>query len=359
MFPSKANIFLFKKIFLKEYVYFLIPIFSLALGLSLLFSSFCIFSGLHQEFYLLVDKLEPHIIIKPKNSYFENYLKLGDFLSQTKNVKDVIPTIRSQGILQFDQRAIGIIIKSNPQISQTKISKELAKELEVIIGSNVQLMVADGEEHTLKIEGFFNSFGWESKKLTIEIPFTLAKNIIFGDDFVNEIHLILNQIHQAKHTQKIIKQDKVFYSSTWQDKFEETLIMFQTENHIHFYLMSFLFLLILFSIHTCFSLIFLRKKENLNALLYAKFQKQDLRILIQQVSHFTILSSITLSFIISYSFKVFLENYPLKLPQSLFYSPVLPFNWDWNFLWLCIFLFYTGAIIAVSHAQKKVMGNLS
>ena len=226
----QANIFLVKKIFFKEYIYFFIPIISLALGLSLLFSSFCIFAGLHQEFYTLVDQLEPHIIIKPKAAYFENYLKLGEHLEQYSNIKEIIPTISSQGILQFDQHAVGLMIKSDPSITQTSISKELARELEVELGSQVHLMVADGEEHNLTINQLVESFGWESKKMTLQIPFAQAQEIIFGEDLINQFHLSLHNIHLAKKTQNSIQQDKVFISSTWQDKFRETLVMFQTEN---------------------------------------------------------------------------------------------------------------------------------
>jgi ABC-type lipoprotein release transport system permease subunit len=356
---NNPNIFLFKKVFLKEYIYFFIPIISLALGLSLLFSSFCIFSGLHQEFYLLVEKFEPHIIVKPKAPYFDNYLKLGEFLNAHNNVETVTPTIKSQGILQFDQNAIGVIIKSNPEISQTTISKELAVELDIKIGSKVQLVVADGEEHTIEIEQLKYSFGWESKKLTLELPFSVAQSIIFGEDLVNELHIRVKKIHSVNQTQEEIKQEKVYLSYTWQDKFAETILMFQTENRIHIYLMAFLFLLILFSIHTCFSLIFLRKKNNLRALLYAKFQKQDLSKLIDQVTHLTILSSIALSMLFSVFFKYILEYFPLKLPQSLFYSSTLPFHWNWGFLMASATLFYIGAIYAVSHARKKIIGELS
>ncbi|MCO4783601.1 MAG: hypothetical protein KC646_14845 [Candidatus Cloacimonetes bacterium] len=356
---SNANIFLFKKVFLKEYIYFFIPIISLALGLSLLFSSYCIFSGLHQEFYLLVEKFEPHIIVKPKSPYFENYLKLGEFISAKDNVTSVVPTIKSQGILQFDQNAIGVIIKSNPTISNVTISTELARDLNIEIGSKAQLMVADGEEHTITINNLNQSFGWESKKLTIELPFSLAQSIIFGEDLVNELHVHVKKIHKVLDTQKEIKQDKAYFSYTWKDKFSETILMFETENKIHFYLMAFLFLLILGSIHTCFSLIFLRKKNNLKALLYAKFQKLDLARLINQVTHLTILSSIGLSIVFSICFKLSLSQFPLKLPQSLFYSPHLPFHWDWSFFIISASIFYLGAIYAVSHARKKIIGELS
>lgn len=356
---SFANIFLFKKIFLTEYIYFFIPIISLALGLSLLFSSYCIFTGLHQEFYLLIDKFEPHIIVKPKSPYFDNYIKLGEFLNTNKNVLTVTPTIKSQGILQFDQNAIGVIIKSSPEISQVSLSKELASELDIKIDSKIQLMVADGEEHTIQIDSLKHSFGWESKKLTIELPFSLAQNIIFGEDLVNELHIRVKTIHLVKQTLNEIKKDKAYISYTWQDKFSETLLMFKTENKIHFYLMAFLFLLILFSIHTCFSLIFLRKKDNLKALLFAKFQKQDLSKLISQVSHLTILSSIILSAIFSILFKYFLESFPLQLPQSLFYSSTLPFHWNWTFFLASTAILYFGAINAVNHARKKIIGELS
>lgn len=356
---SSVNIFLFKKVFLKEYIYFFMPIVSLALGLSLLFSSYCIFSGLHQEFYLLIEKFEPHIIVKPKGPYFENYLKLGEFLNSKDNINSVVPTIKSQGILQFDQNAIGVIITSNPEAYQVSISKELARDLGIEIGSKIQLMVADGEEHTMKIETLNHSYGWESKRLTIELPFDLAQTIIFGEDLVNELHLRVNDIHKAQQTQSSIKQKKAYISYTWKDKFSETLLMFKTENTIHFYLMAFLFLLILFSIHTCFSLIFLRKKENLKALLFAKFQKKDLSLLISQVTHLTVISSVILAISISLCFKYFLEYFPLKLPQSLFYSSALPFHWDWMFLIGNVIVFYLGAIYAVSHARKKIIGELS
>ena len=189
-----ANIiYLFSRLYKSEKTFLLIPLLSLGLGLSLLFSSFCIFHGLHLDFYRQIESNHAHYILQPKEGYF-----FYDAKYLLKQIEHEIPkasqvNLLTQGLLHIGDRASGIFLRGEPDIYNknqdvtTSISKSLASDLQVTVGKSAELVFADGSHHDVVINRVFDDYQWPELKYTIKMELRLCQKLLFEDEMVNRL----------------------------------------------------------------------------------------------------------------------------------------------------------------------------
>jgi len=149
-----------------------------AIAVTVFVVSLTVSNGLEKNMISSLLTLSPHILIRnAKDSYFEGYQDIIEKTKDIKDVKAVIPQIRSQSIIKFKGFAKGVlaeglsaenvknnlnlkIIKGNSNISELNsilIGEELSKELDIKVGDELSLISSDNKEIKLIIRGIFKT----------------------------------------------------------------------------------------------------------------------------------------------------------------------------------------------------------
>ena len=359
-------VYLFSRLYKSEKTFLLIPLLSLGLGLSLLYSSFCIFHGLHQDFYRQIESNHAHYIFQPREGYF-----FYDASFIQKQIVDALPNanvksiLLTQGLLHIGDRASGIFLRGEPGLDNenqneayVQISKSLASDLQIVPGKSAELVLADGSHHDVIISKIFDDYQWPELKHTIKMELRLCQKLLFEDEMVNRFEVqfpsLFNTVNDALIA-KLKKNIDQLSVTSWRDIYSETLLLFRTEKWLHLFFLALFCVFLAVSTYASFTLIFLRKYNSLKSLNILGWSKSQERKFLITTSHFLVFIALLFGVGLSLLIKFGLIYFPLPLPQSLFYSAVVPFNWQWDFLWKSILFVYLTSIVSIFLAWREVL----
>ena len=358
-------IYLFSKLYSSEKTFLLIPLLSLGLGLSLLFSSFCVFHGLHQDFYRQIESNHAHYILEPKEGYF-----FYDSKFMQSQIKRQIPEAKveaillTQGLLHIGDRASGIFLRGEPNLGEAnqdepnvQISKSLAFDLQISLGQSAELVLADGSHHDVVIKKVFDDYKWPELKHTVKMNLKLCQTLLFEDEMVNRFEVQFPELFGKKNDFLITElQDQMnqIRVSSWKDAYSETLLLFETEKWLHLFFLGLFCAFLAVSTYASFTLVFLRKQDSLKSLNVLGWSRAQERNFLIISSHLLIFTALIFGLLLSLAIKLSLYHFPLQLPQSLFYSAVVPFNWQWSFLGKCAIFIYLTSILSIFLAWREV-----
>jgi ABC-type lipoprotein release transport system permease subunit len=365
----QTGIYLFRIFFLSEKQFLAFPIAILSLGQALLFSSYCVFSGLHGDFFRQIQVGQPHLTIKPRSAYFEDTKPLLKAITKFPRLR-IKQVLHSQGLIQLGEQISGVLIQglqhqalkalvseAQPKKgNQIFLSKSLCEELRAFPGDRGEIVLADGMSHAVVVGGQFEARGWQDLKYTLYMDLSTAQSLIFGEPLVNRIEIQVPEFQKLAKIKSFIHQNfPDLHLETWMDRFSETLILFNAENRIHIMLLVLLTILISLSIYSSFYLVFLRKKDALRTLILLGYPRKQFSAWLQGCGHVILLGSLGGGILLILAIRWSFAKFPIPLPQSLFYSKSLPFQWEWGFLSMTCFLFYSMAWISLVRAKNRVL----
>ena len=284
---------------------------------------------------------------------------------------EFVTSVFSQGLIQSRNQGFGVfLIGMNPsQICQQTllkeqckldsndliISKSLAEELGVIKGEEGKVIVADGTHYPVIFEDFFEDFGWSDQKYSAYLSLSSAQDWIYGEPSINRIDIRTNQPYDMEASiEEISEFAPELRISTWRDLFAETLKLFEVERKLHFFFFGLLTILVGVSVYLTFFLFFLRKESSFKTILRLGYPERAFKKVVIIILQLILLGSLALGGILSFGIEQYLYSNPIELPQSLFYSPTLPFNWDWNYFLLMLILFFISINFGCMQAMQKV-----
>lgn len=353
------------RLFKSEATFLSIPLLSLGLGMTLLFSSFCIFHGLHQDFYRQIEKIQPHYTLRPLEGYF-----FYDSESKQSRLRELIPhakvsaALMSQGLIHIGDRASGILLRGDQSIQDNQtdiplveISKSLAQDLQIDINQSAELILADGSHHDIIISKVFEDFEFIELKHTVKMSLSTCQRLLFEDQMVNRFEIQFPKLldkSNEKFINKLYSEMESLKIVSWAETYSETLLLFNVEEKLHLAFLMLFSIFLFVSTYASFTLVFLRKQNSIKSLRTLGWTKtQEISFLISS-SHFLILFALIAGILMSLMVKLCLLVFPLELPQSLFYSKTVPFNWQWKFLVGTISVIYITCILSIFMAWRKV-----
>ncbi|MBT3784768.1 hypothetical protein HOF92_07300 [bacterium] len=364
----RSGWFLFRVLFLSEIPLLGSALLTISLSMTLIFSSYCIFSGLHEEFFRKIELTRTHLTITSRSPYFEDPKPLNQALEKMEGVR-FWPSLLSQGLVRAKEQGLGVfLVGLEPavlckqiripdcefQTNDVFISRSLAADLGVLKGEEGTLVVADGTHHRVRFQGYFEDFGWSDQRFSIFMDLKIAQNWIYGEDLINRIEIRTKNPHSLD---SILTSLQNFETEvrlvTWKDLFSETLRLFDVEKSLHYFFFGLLTMLIGIATYLTFVLFFLRKAPSFESLRRLGYAQRKLRLFLAGSVQTVLILALGFGSLLCRGIKWLLDLYPIELPQSLFYSPILPFQWDWPcFLMLCI-LFFLAANFGCFHARRK------
>lgn len=366
----KSVIFLFRVLFASEFILLGSSMGLVALSLTLIFSSFCIFSGLHQDFYQKIELTRSHITLSPPTPYFIDSEPLIGKLDSIPNL-EFVTSVFSQGLIQSKNQGLGVfLIGMNQKEICEKIllqdecelesdslivSTSLAEELGIIRGEDGKIIVADGTHYPVIFRDFFQDFGWSDQKYSAYLGLQSAQSWIYGEPSINRIEIRTDKpFEMGPLIQSLSEFDPKLRISTWKHLFAETLKLFEVERKLHFFFFGLLTIFVGVSVYLTFFLFFLRKEPSFKTILRLGYPERSFKTLVILILQFILITALALGGFFSLGIEQYLNVYPIELPQSLFYSATLPFNWDWYYFLLMVSLFFFSINFGCLQAMQRV-----
>jgi ABC-type lipoprotein release transport system permease subunit len=353
------------RIFRQESYLISIPLILSSLGVSLVFSSYCIFSGLHEDFFKRISTDYPHILVEPESSYTLNRNTLLK-LEKERTWAGFSRSLVSQGIVKSDSFAVGSLILGEPdfhddcicsidkKIPCLRSGQWLQDRLALEPKIPATLIIADGSHHDFCISPNPSSDSLMTR-YRVNIPLETAQDLIYEEPVINRVELHLTKPFSALD---IAKELKLKYPELlfipWQETFKDTLQLFQAEKHLHIGAFIFILTFIALSIHFCFTMLFLKKKQTFCSLMVLGIGANRFKNLLSFICHSIFIISAAGGILLSILVDKALKLYPVPLPESLFWSKTIPFHWDWYALSLSIILLYITTRAAFHNAAKKL-----
>ena len=224
--------------------------------------------------------------------------------------------------------------------------------------STATLITAEGSHHDVFIHTIFNDFGWPDQKYAINLPLEIAQEIIYGEKLFNRVDVKLHDFRALSTAQTQVSttlSNLQIHMESWEDRFSETLVLFDAEKKIHLYFLALMCAFSGLSIYSSFYLIFLRKRSSLMNLVKLGMSSTQMGRFIFGSCQIILIASLFIGFLFAKLIQTLIQIYPIPLPQSLFYSPHIPFYWQWNFFGLvCVFL-YLASLIAMGRSYQQVI----
>ncbi len=366
------------KILSQEKLFLFLPVLLFSLGHWLLNASFCIFSGLQNDFLMQIQKRGPHVIIRPHNSWFDS--QPATALSSQTGITKISSVLQTQGILMNSELGIGVLISGVSdqdafsilqEASETPCPQEagdryvlISETLFAELGENrceLSLMLLNGNEIPLIPIALVSDWNQPQKKLNIFVSLDSLKRqmgVVTENNLV-EVHLEnLTQAQKLKMTLMQFPEAAHWHILSWEDLYSETLTLFKTEQKLHLVFLLALGVFVIFSLYSSGFLILLRRQSSLKSLLALGLKKKSLGSGIISIQICLLISALILSRFGLYLVEKCLIQWPLPLPQSLFYSLSLPFEFQSRFFFLSGALLLLPSVWALYRAKLKLLGLL-
>lgn len=267
-------------IFSPKYKY--LPSFQVVLAFSGIFLSvftlitvLSVMNGFKKDFEKLIIGTRPHITIYPKDDIFQDYKKVLQEISDENEVLEVQPVINGEGIVSFNKKTAGIIIKGvaqnyfskRPLLKKTIIGEfkpgslvigiEIANKMGIRINDKVTVISSKMRQtlfgnlplhKTYTVTGFFkvDMYAYDSTMAFIDLP--SATDLILNTektDAANALEIVLNNDKDTEKVYNRIIESGVIdgYITNWKNDNKSFMDAIATQTGVMFMILS-LFLIV-------------------------------------------------------------------------------------------------------------------
>ena len=260
--------------FLPSFSVFL-AFFGIFLSILTLVVVISVMNGFKTDFERLIIGTRPHVTIYPQGKFFTNHQNIKEKIEEYPQVLEVQPVINGEGVISFDEKTTGILIKGvqenyfqkRPLLSGAIIGEfknggvvvgiEIANKLGIKIGDTVTI-ISSKMRQTLfgslplhknyVVSGFFkvDMYAYDSTMAFIDIP--SAQNLVLNTDAKNAVNAIEIVAKNSKNTdliyEKIIKSEVADgYITNWRNDNQSFIDAIATQTAVMFLILS-LFLIV-------------------------------------------------------------------------------------------------------------------
>ncbi len=349
-----------------------LPYLMLATGHALLNLSYALFSGMEQDFLDQIQSTHPHVLIRPESSWFEEPVPLPKTLStKLDSSREVFLT---QAILSLPQFAQGILLRGVEPVQNQdhltfwpslcpKISGALPTNWPMSLFEDLkkpckaEITLLDGQTLSIYPQRLFEDFHLPEKRFTIHIPLKPLQETFLGESWFNLLELHLKDASEADELARLLSGHPLTRHHrirSWQEQFAETLKLFAIQKDLHSVIFTGMLLFILMSLSSSVYLIYLRKNQEFRTLLWLGMNRGILLRALGLIHLCLSFFSLLLSALIWWAADFYLKSNPIPLPQSLFYSPVLPLKPSVDFFGITGLILTGVVLFTVRRAQKEL-----
>ena len=272
-----------------------------AIAVTVFVVSLTVSNGLEKNMISSLLTLSPHILIRnAKDSYFEGYQDIIEKTKDIKDVKAVIPQIRSQSIIKFKGFAKGVlaeglsaenvknnlnlkIIKGNSNISELNsilIGEELSKELDIKVGDELSLISSDNKEIKLIIRGIFKTGFLDYDSNLAIVPLKTMQILSEQGESATEIGIKVEQPQKVENVlnqvKNVVNRDEYGVIS-WKTINQNLLKAVQFEKFVLIAILSLLLVIASFAVSVILNMIVREKIKDIGILKSIGYTNKNVR----------------------------------------------------------------------------------
>ena len=272
-----------------------------AIAVTVFVVSLTVSNGLEKNMISSLLTLSPHILIRnAKDSYFEGYQHIIEKTKDIKDVKAVIPQIRSQSIIKFKGFAKGVlaeglsaenvknnlnlkIIKGNSNISELNsilIGEELSKELDIKVGDELSLISSDNKEIKLIIRGIFKTGFLDYDSNLVMVPLETMQIMVERGEVATEVGI---KVENPQKVENVVKEvvsklpEKDFIIVSWKTINQNLLNAVLFEKFVLIAILSLLLIIACFAVSVILNMIVREKIKDIGILKSIGYTNSNIR----------------------------------------------------------------------------------
>ena len=272
-----------------------------AIAVTVFVVSLTVSNGLEKNMISSLLTLSPHILIRnAKDSYFEGYQDIIEKTKDIKDVKAVIPQIRSQSIIKFKGFAKGVlaeglsaenvknnlnlkIIKGNSNISELNsilIGEELSKELDIKVGDELSLISSDNKEIKLIIRGIFKTGFLDYDSNLVMVPLETMQIMVERGEVATEVGI---KVENPQKVENVVKEvvsklpEKDFIIVSWKTINQNLLNAVLFEKFVLIAILSLLLIIACFAVSVILNMIVREKIKDIGILKSIGYTNSNIR----------------------------------------------------------------------------------
>lgn len=320
-----------------------------AIAVTVFVVSLTVSNGLNKNMVNSLLTLSPHILIKnAKDSYFESY---QDILEKTKGMKDVkavIPEIRSQSIIKYNELAKGVladgisaenvkndlklkIIDGKNDISEGNsvlVGKVLAEEMGIKVGEELSLVSAENKEIKLIVRGIFKTGGLPYDSNLVIVPLKTMQIMFERGEAATEVGILVENPQKVENTVGTVMSkfpESDYKVQSWKVVNEGLLSAVRFEKFVLIAILSLLLMIACFAVSVILNMIVREKIKDIGILKSIGYTNKNIRKIFTIEGLIIGVSGMILASILSPFILIALQKlFKIYMKDSYYYLDELP-----------------------------------
>lgn len=320
-----------------------------AIAVTVFVVSLTVSNGLNKNMVNSLLTLSPHILIKnAKDSYFESY---QDILEKTKGMKDVkavIPEIRSQSIIKYNELAKGVladgisaenvkndlklkIIDGKNDISEGNsvlVGKVLAEEMGIKVGEELSLVSAENKEIKLIVRGIFKTGGLPYDSNLVIVPLKTMQIMFERGEAATEVGILVENPQKVENTVGTVMSkfpENDYKVQSWKVVNEGLLSAVRFEKFVLIAILSLLLMIACFAVSVILNMIVREKIKDIGILKSIGYTNKNIRKIFTIEGLIIGVSGMVLASILSPFILIALQKlFKIYMKDSYYYLDELP-----------------------------------
>ena len=321
----------------------------MAIAVTVFVVSLTVSNGLNKNMVNSLLTLSPHILIKnAKDSYFESY---QDILEKTKGMKDVkavIPEIRSQSIIKYNELAKGVladgisaenvkndlklkIIDGKNDISEGNsvlVGKVLAEEMGIKVGEELSLVSAENKEIKLIVRGIFKTGGLPYDSNLVIVPLKTMQIMFERGEAATEVGILVENPQKVENTVGTVMSkfpESDYKVQSWKVVNEGLLSAVRFEKFVLIAILSLLLMIACFAVSVILNMIVREKIKDIGILKSIGYTNKNIRKIFTIEGLIIGVSGMVLASILSPFILIALQKlFKIYMKDSYYYLDELP-----------------------------------
>jgi lipoprotein-releasing system permease protein len=275
-----------------------VSIIGIALGVAAIIVVMGVMNGFTEEIRSKLLSLKPHILIQKFGPIYEPY-PITKKIEKIDGAVATSPVIWGEGIIQYRDRAKGILVKGIDYEKEIKVTglkkyikeqisgldsgvlvgEELAKNLGILDSEEVHLISSQMKKHVFQVKGFFNSgmFEYDNSLVFLSLEDT-QKLFGLGDEY-SGIQVRINDVFTAEDMKKKIEDvlGSMYIVRTWQDMDRTLFEALKLEKIAMFTILALIVIVASFNIASTLVVMVMEKRRQIGILKAIGATSKDIR----------------------------------------------------------------------------------
>lgn len=320
-----------------------------AIAVTVFVVSLTVSNGLNKNMVNSLLTLSPHILIKnAKDSYFESYQDILEKTKEMKDVKAVIPEIRSQSIIKYNELAKGVladgisaenvkndlklkIIDGKNDISEGNsvlVGKVLAEEMGIKVGEELSLVSAENKEIKLIVRGIFKTGGLPYDSNLVIVPLKTMQIMFERGEAATEVGILVENPQKVENTVDTVMSkfpESDYKVQSWKVVNEGLLSAVRFEKFVLIAILSLLLMIACFAVSVILNMIVREKIKDIGILKSIGYTNKNVRKIFTIEGLIIGVSGMVLASILSPFILIALQKlFKIYMKDSYYYLDELP-----------------------------------